>query len=269
LINHWGAEASKVEDRNVLPYFFDLSRRMIPIGTRKIEIADDFDCPPAQKNGWINLQDKIRRGDDLGPHLSWADSFSNNDGLLNEWGVHHFHLGMKPDTHRPYYVERSTPLLFALVDETTVYAINIYRHGAWEDKRIIESLHRNWPDLISRDRLQGIQGEVLTTDERRKIRKSGLQAAIATEDGSVYGSIGGPINSIGLKLQSMIDADRWIDEVRRLQSGLEAHLCKVLPVLEQAGYTDEQELRAELHITNYGYQAFFPRYDVHVQINMQ
>jgi hypothetical protein len=50
--------------------FFDAERRRIAARPRSIEIGGDFICPTDRQDGWTALQDKIRKGEDLGPHMS-------------------------------------------------------------------------------------------------------------------------------------------------------------------------------------------------------
>ena len=77
-----------IDDASILIHFFDAERRRIVARPRTIEIADDFVCLADQQNGWNALQEKIRKGEDLAPHMSkLLGSLVNNDGLLNEWGV--------------------------------------------------------------------------------------------------------------------------------------------------------------------------------------
>lgn len=259
----WGAEIDGIDDRNILIHYLDSQRRRIASLPREIKQADDFKCPSAQEIGWKALQDKVRSGEDLGPHLSTGHaSLFNRDGLLNEWGVHHFHFGTKPHAKKPNYVERGGPVVFALVDESTFYAINVYDHGAWEEMSIIESLHRNWPDLIGRYRLRGVPGEQLTGTHRRNVRKYNGQAAVATQDGTVYGAIGGGVSAAGTSAEAVMRADHWTCQIRGIQAGLEAKLIDVIPALEQGGYAGEQEIEAELRISEDGYQAFFSQYGV-------
>jgi hypothetical protein len=263
LTARWGPKIERIKDRDILIYFFDSLRRQIATRPRDIKIADDFKCPSARENNWKTLQQKVRRGEDLNIHLSERHaSLFHRDGLLNEWGAHHFHLGIKPQPKKPNYVKRSDPLVFALVTESTFYAINFYKHDEFEKFSIIESLHRNWPDAISKYRLRGVHGEELDEKQRKNIRKQSLQTAVTTSDGTVYGPIGGGVTSAGTSVQSVFNAAKWTDEIRRLQSALEGQLYMIMPALERGGYSGEQDVEAELRITADGYQSFFPRYNV-------
>ncbi|MBZ5666413.1 MAG: hypothetical protein LAO30_17595 [Acidobacteriia bacterium] len=247
-------------------YWFESLRRTIAQQPRNIRIADDFHCPSKEEPRWKVLQKKVLNGKDLNPHRSTAHrSLFNSDGLLAEWGVHHFHLGINPHPKLSSFVERSGPIVFALVDERTFYAINIYEHtdrGVFERSRIIESLHRNWPEVISKYRLRGIAPEKLCEEARRTVRKKGCQAPVGTADETVYVSIGGLTSPAGIKSESVRDADIWACQIRSLQNELQTQLCQLVPTLEQRGYTGEPEIEAELKITEDGYQAFFPKYRV-------
>jgi len=267
----WGPEVADIEDRDVAIYYFESFRRRVAQRARDLRIADDFHCPAQEEAGWRALQDKVVSGKDLSPHLSKGHrSLFNADGLLAEWGVHHFHLGTEADPRNPDYVKRSGPLVFALVDDDTFYAINIYRHDTdWEQLSIVESLHRNWPDVMSKYQLRGIRGEELEKHERRTLRKNGGQAAVNTADGTVYGSIGGPATPTGVKSDSVRNADIWTHQIRSLQNGLQDQLSQLMPTLKQRGYAGEPEIEAELTITTDGYEAFFPKYRVRATLRLQ
>ena len=142
-VQGWDAnEVASLDDRDVRTYFFEARRRKLAPRARVLKVADDFQCSPTESTGWEALQNKVRKGEDLNPHLSNRHaSLFNNDGLLAEWGVHHFHLGIKPDPKNPAYTERTGPLVYVLVDDLTFCAINIYPHGSWEELSIIESIH--------------------------------------------------------------------------------------------------------------------------------
>lgn len=268
----WGTEVARIPDRDVAIHYFHSFHRRIARRARSLRIADDFRCPPGEEIRWKALQDKVLSGKDLNPHLSKgyrslfnADGRLNVDGLLSEWGVHHFHLGTEPDPLCPNFVKRSGPLVFALVDECAFYSINVYEHtdsGVFERLRIVESLHRNWPEVIGKYRLRGVAPEELDEQKRRTLRKNGYQAAVGTADGTVYGSIGGPTSPSGIKSESVRDADIWACQIRSLQNGLQNQLCHLIPIFEQRGYAGEVEIEAELKITEEGYQAFFPKYGV-------
>lgn len=266
MIDVQGWEASEVgciNDQDICTYFFESLRRRIALEARALKIADDFQCPAAEEVGWKALQDKVRKGEDINPHLSNRHaSLFNKDGLLAEWGVHHFHLGIEPHPKKPSYVKRTGQLVYALVDDNTFCAINIYPHGSWEEISIIESVHRNWPDMIRKYRMNGITGETLDKTQRQALRKKNLNVCVSTADGTVYMPIGGPVAGAGVKSESVMYGDIWRAEIDVLQPAFENQLGEVMSTLKQYGYAGENEIEAQLKITETGYQVFFPKYGV-------
>lgn len=67
--------------------------RDISATPRLLKVSDEFVCPVGFEAGWANLCRKIEVGESLKPHLSKAHwSLRNQDGLLDDWGVHHFFI---------------------------------------------------------------------------------------------------------------------------------------------------------------------------------
>lgn len=90
MVNTQGRPASEIatlDDADVPQRYFDAQRRRIAIAPRIVKLADDFICPRDHEVGWKALEEKIRIGRDLNPHLSTGHaSLLNSDGLLAEWG---------------------------------------------------------------------------------------------------------------------------------------------------------------------------------------
>jgi hypothetical protein len=262
LEKQWGL--GHIDDDRVLALFFDSLRRRPAVRKRKVWEADDFHCPPELTPGWELLRTKVVNGKDIGPHQGCDHaSLRNLDGLLNEWGVHHLHLGTKPYFKDNRYIDRTPPLLFALITNDDFYAINIYEHGGWESMSVIESLHRNWPQVISQSRIKGIQGEALTEKERKMLRNSNIQTASTVSDGTVYMAIGGGVASSGVSVDAVRRADSAWEEMERLQVFVQDRLGGFVDHLRPRGYTNGQNIRARLiGITQEGYQILFPDYGV-------
>lgn len=73
------------------------------------------------QSGYKTLKAKFANGDDVTPHLSsniLNDTYE--DYLLNDWGIHHFHLGQNISDG---FAGRTGPLLFALITNSNVTAL--------------------------------------------------------------------------------------------------------------------------------------------------
>jgi len=267
----WGPKVPQLSDDDLLIRFFDSLRRRPAVVPRRLWVADDFNCPPDQVAGWTALQKKVVEGGDLRPHLSRKHSALDAlDGLLNEWGVHHLHLGIGPAPGASGHVQRSGPVLFARITGEDFYAINIYPHGAWENSNVLESLHRNWPDSIKNYRLKGVQGEPLSEMERRNLRKVNAQAATTTADGTVYMAIGGGVASSGTSADAVRLADMLSSDIARLPMAIEEQAEKFLPHLRARGYTDQAEIVAALvAITSDAFQVDLPDYGVRFNVQLE
>lgn len=68
--------------------------------------------------------------------------------------------------------------------------------------------------------------------------------------------------SSGVRVESLIRANRWRAFIQGLQSRFDNQLGELIPTLERCGYAGESEIRAKLEITESGYQVFFPEYRV-------
>jgi hypothetical protein len=112
----------------------------------------------------INLfLERVRRGDDLTPHLSLSpntrgyslaartlgatteDRWSDKDRLLNQMNYHHFHLGTSIEAAG--HAARTDDLLFAEVSRDTFKVAAIFSHEVFdtnsEERRRLTKLH-NW-----------------------------------------------------------------------------------------------------------------------------
>lgn len=72
----------------------------------------------------------------------------HNDLLLNDWGIHHFHLGLAPEPGG--YQQRTGPLLYAWVADSDLYAITIQAHAAWTDEVLLNEVLDHWPGSAKR-----------------------------------------------------------------------------------------------------------------------
>lgn len=257
----WGAaEVAAIEDSDICAQYFDARRRRVCERPRSIEQAAAFFCPPAHQDGWESLQAKVRNGEDINPHLSKRHaSMFFSDGLLAEWGVHHFHLGTMTEGA---YVERTGPLLYALVTDSAFFAINVLSHREFEDSSILESIHQNWPELISRYRVKGVSGGGWTQSQRRALRNKRANVLTAVADGTVYMPISGGVMASGVGAEAIRLGDYWGVLVRALQIEIEAKLNELLPALSQNGYVNEPEIDAELRLSEEGARVYFPQYNV-------
>jgi hypothetical protein len=168
-----------MSDEPLIRGYLNVLHRSIPTRVRRVLESSEFVCPAELAPGYAEATRKATAGESLVAHQSRRlDDIEYNDPLLNDWGVHHLHLGTTRESHG--YVARTGPLLFVRATDDCLYAIQIYGHGAWSRREIVEILHRNWPESIEKYRLKGVLGLQMqhTETDIKDLRKVGVQALI-------------------------------------------------------------------------------------------
>lgn len=217
-----GYQVTSSESLDSISYkFFNVRRRRLQAHPRKVHESLEFKCPADHSNGYQLLRTKLLAGDDVTPHLSKLLLDVNyEDPLLNDWGIHHFHLGQAVEASG--FIDRTGPLLFAFVAPDDVYCINVFRHGAWTEQELIRILHRNWPAAITEFRLNGVIGleRLVSNKDIADLRKAGVQTMVEVEPGVVYGPIGGGYSTAGSSVAATMQSDKY----RRIVCSLEDHV---------------------------------------------
>lgn len=188
--------------------FFNIQRKSIKPQKRAVHYSKEFTCPPEVELGLKLLVQKFENGDDVSLHLSKSAALpSEFDGLLYDWGIHHFHLGKAID-NQTGCIERTGPVLFAKIDKENVYCINIYNHGKnvqrpWSKQEMLKIIHNNWPQTIAMWKLpDGIElypESILppVDSQYASLRKSGISTPVFVDKGIAYFSPGGGYMSTG------------------------------------------------------------------------
>ncbi|WP_323161879.1 hypothetical protein [Pseudomonas fluorescens] len=260
--NEWGMDTTGLTDVPV--HYFNAAQRRISVRPRTILISDTFQCPAEHLAGWELIQQKVKGGQDLTPHLSkYITRTKKTDLMLNDWGIHHLHLGTRIENG---FVERAGPLLFARITDEHFYAIDVYDHASWTNGKIVETVHRNWPESVTRWVMNGVQGERLTDEERTALRKVHANSFFLTKDGTTYGPLGGGTVASGHSIFSVIQMDIEHDRLECLERRLVAVTDELVCELKKAGYKDAAEVTVKLALTEGFYAAFFPEYKLLVNV---
>lgn len=115
------------------------------------------------------IQQKFIQGNDVNPHLGSQGNSSDNAGdvdqLLGEWGIYHIHISTHKKKPNDRFFARTGPVIYAHVNATDVYFIDIYPHGGWSRQKLLQIVNRTWPDLYKAARLDGASLSVVVSDE--------------------------------------------------------------------------------------------------------
>lgn len=155
----------------LLVCYFNWRSRFITVRRRKVNIEPAVTGNPlwkTLKDDVGHLIDKIRKGEDITPHLSKKtishgivfgeeSKWQDKDFLLNVMGFHHLHLGRA--LAGDGFVERTRSVLFVEVKYDCVNVIDIFDHSVFEffceEESINNERSRLWRIFDERSR-QGV-----------------------------------------------------------------------------------------------------------------
>lgn len=247
--NHLG-----IDDRDCAIRWVAWKRRTVPDGPRNILKAEGFNCPNDHQEGLADLEKTFISGKDI---WRWQTinidnpEFKCEDRLYNDWGVHHFHLGIGYKKGTPYK-ERTNPLLFALVDKFTVYEIGIYYHGDWYERDMLEIIDKNWPNLLDRFTLRGVRSSSYpqNNDDIKLLRGNNknpgnVNYCLTLNSGRVIVPPGGGYATNG----TSIEAVRYADSIAKSLISAEKIIISYIEDQIRNGLIQKKDYTVTLHLT--------------------
>jgi hypothetical protein len=219
----------KIPNNNSLPLIcllLNIKRKLIEQRPRLVHLPNKFNVPIKDINGMQILINKMSRGVDINPYQSThLHRINFHDGLLNDFGLYHFHLGegnYKTGKNKRY-IKRTGHILIAKVDENDIYVVGVFKHGKEEadliftDSQLLELLYDNWPHVLEKYMLKNVTGHSLSPLERYNLRSNGANACISLKDGTVIMSPGGGMMANQLSsdvYMEYIHLQRNLDELK-------------------------------------------------------
>ena len=139
---------------------------------------------------FATIEERFETGGDLTEFLSkLASKVDKPDAMLNDFGIHHLHLGEKrsPNAKR---VERSDRLLLVWVTVDDAYLIDIRPHPqphdpddyGWSHQEYLEIIERNWSHLLDPYEIRGVSGDSISDSGRQELRRKNVN--VVTRIGS-------------------------------------------------------------------------------------
>lgn len=236
-----------MSDRDCAILWQSWNRRLIPAKPRLIKKACSFSCPPTHQKGLEALEAVFEKGDDIKPWQSrMTEKIEFEDGLLNDYGVLHFHLGDTFDNSG--FIKRTGPLLFAIVRDDTVYAIGIYNHGDWYELDILNIIDRNWPNLLNPVTVKGFDAAYTpkSREEIKALRNSNVCAVISLDSGRMVAPLGGGIATDGTSNDAVHSADHWAKYLRNADNMIIDHIKECV----RKGTMPAKDYIVHLHATD-------------------
>ena len=207
-------ENESLEDNTVR--YFRISRRLISKKKRNVYISKSLIVSPEFKTSFNEIVRRLEKGEDIKPYQSRLTKKTEiNDLLLNDWGIHHLHLGDTLESDA--YIKRTAQLLYAMFIENAVYLIDILSHGQWTNTDLIQRMHDNWKEVMVKFKIV-ISPLSLSEDQRKILRNKHANAIVTVSDGTTYGPLGGGIMDSGDCKFDKIDADKIFSDIENWES---------------------------------------------------
>ena len=172
--------------------------------------------------------------------INHATGRRSRDGLLWDFGMHHFHLSRTFEASG--FVKRADYLLFAVVTQEDAYFVDVRRHPdpndpddvGWVEQDLVKIVYSNWPQLIESNIVRGVKGDVLADKEKKALRNSNINH-IAAIDGKAIGPLGGGTSFDGSSVQCRMFAMHLLSNLRQLQNYIDRHQIELRTHLEGEG----------------------------------
>ncbi len=175
----------------------------------------------------------------------------NRDGLLWQYGMHHFHL--RSEMGKDGFVKRSNHLLFAIVGPLDVYFVDVRRHPKkhdgieWVRQELIRIVHSNWPNLIEANVLHGIHGAEWTDEDMHAPRQKNLNYTVDI-DGKTIAPLLGGLAGDGLSVLCTALAGHLLGELQRHEEELRGEDVQRAVVRDRKAWRFDASLPLEFEL---------------------
>lgn len=160
--------------------YYNIRNRIPTQRKRMIRECNGISCPAHLQLGFEMLKQELKDGCCLIPRMSRATKdFDACDGMLNDWGIQHFHLGVSPDVNHPDFVQGDNHIAYVYMTDDVAYIITIDVHGKWGEKALLEKLLMDFPNALD-DWKTDAHELAFEADgkERESLRKAHVNSAV-------------------------------------------------------------------------------------------
>ncbi len=173
----------------------------------------------------------------LSRKIDSATGERSKDGLLWDFGMHHFHLSKKVEASG--FLKRSDYLLFAIITQEKAYFVDVRPHRdpeklQWVRQDLLRIVHSNWPELIERQVLRGVKGNGLTDEQKKELRRKNINHVTELGDDAIA-PIGGGMMADGSSLLCRWWGLKLLHEINDHQSYFDRQPAELRSRLEVKG----------------------------------
>lgn len=241
----WGhAVPSGSTARDIVIQFVNLQRRRIEPRPRTVHVAAELVVPTSVHAGFELVKKTAETGGDLNLHLSKTvkTDADYDDPMLNDWGIHHLHLGASVMTAGKSrgLIQRTKELLFAIVRDDSICFVAVGDHDDWARERLLEIAYANWPHLFGGKMIHTRPSrQTLTDEDRLLLREHGIVAP--TEIGGiVMFSPGGGYTTTGRSARVLVTVSRIMLDARNYEMRFQAMASQLIAKAEELGVKEDE-----------------------------
>ena len=182
-------------------------------------LAGESDTQGKARDAWrtvFRLHHLFTSGGDLTPYLSRRiKDAASRDGLLWDYGMHHFHLSSRIE--KSGLIKRSNYLLFAIVTDDCAYFVDVRKHREpqnlqWVRQDLLGIVHTNWPEITAALALRGVDGSTLTDEQKKELRRKNVNTVHDFGEYAIMPPGGGTMFD-GTSVWCRMWADRLLREI--------------------------------------------------------
>jgi len=223
----------------LLMKFLNIKFKLVDIKPRKVFYSAELKSKMSSEPYFDVLkiiEEKFKNGKDITPHLSkLVLDPENQDGLLNDWGIHHLHLSnTKTNPNDKFYV-RSDYLLMFILGFDFVCFLDVRPHSEshfndpdyplWVRDELLEIVQKNWPKLLEKHEYKGFKPtKKYTKEEYKQYRDAGIITDAVIGD-KVYAPPGGGVSTARTGVLQTLHANHILNiicgEYRRIKKNPE------------------------------------------------
>ena len=235
-------------------YFELLTRRIVP-APRRVHFSNELNHSlgkliqepraerrPNAQEAWravFLIRQLLAEGRNVTGFLSkQVDKLMFADGLLWDFGIHHFHLNTT--TEASGFVNRSDYLLFAMVADTEAYFLDVRPHHdpdglKWVRQDLLDIAYSSWPKLAEKHVLHGIlPGHNRTDEQVKELRRKNVNH-VANLGDKVVAPMGGGMMTDGSSTLCRLRGMQLLGEIDRHQTVFDSPPTELLTGLNSSG----------------------------------
>ena len=245
-------------------YFEMLHRRIVPMPRRvqfseeihdslgKLRQEADMEHQEQAADAWgcvFLIRHLLAEGGNVTGFLSKnVNSLISRDGLLWDYGMHHFHLSQ--EVEESGFGKRSDYLLFAIVTKEDAYFVDVRLHPqlgdlGWVRQDLLRVVLLNWPELVESRILPGVEGTALTDEGKQELRRKNCNH-IAQLGNNAIAPTGGGTMADGSSSLCRWWALKLMHEIKHLQQYFDSQPAELRSRLEVMGVEISGRMKFEL-----------------------